>query len=111
MERFYWLNIFLFLVGGSLLVISNYRNIVIGYRTPRSIKSDRSWKYANMLSGIATMIFSIVLALVHYLITMYTDFSMYNGPGAIVLISYFVILIIVVELNLKKLERNERVKS
>ncbi len=104
MERIYWFSVFLFFVGIVLLVVSNFKNQIVGYRTPKSVKSKSHWRYANKLAGLLMICFGLVWALSHFLTSNYTKFSMYGWKGALIMIGGFVGIIIIVELRLKKMD-------
>lgn len=98
----YKLAIVLIFIGFMTRMMCANRNWLFGYRSSMSMKSHKHFDFANKIAGTATMIFGILylglLLVSDYLIR----FDLAGWPNAIIVVSFFLVLILIVEISLRK---------
>jgi uncharacterized membrane protein len=111
----YWLIApVLFIVAGLLLTIKppNKINELYGYRTKRSKKSIIHWNLAQKIAGIYLLTSGIILTIIAVLmLVLVPEKNIFNPFLVLGMILFqllqFIIMIILVETRLKKLETKE----
>jgi len=100
---------FYFLLG---LIFYSYpiqkRNLVFGYRSPRSNLDDKSWKYAQQISSKYMMISGLILISIALLSFTFNSSKLIDaliGIFSVILSSIFVVLL--TEIKLKELQKHD----
>ena len=84
------------------------RNYLFGYRTPRSLKNDENWIYANKKAAsylLYISYYSIILGTLSILLEFDTKYVVFPTMGLLIL------SIILVELNLYKFDKKKSIDS
>lgn len=106
------MNLFLYILVGVVLTITGFaqktipvgRNHLLGYRTPRAMKNDRNWKFANNYSSklmIAAGILSTLVGLLGWYMSVISVLHV-----AIFTIILLVIIIAITEYKLYKFDQS-----
>ncbi len=98
----YKLAIVLIFVGLSNLLLSDNRNWIFGYRSSWSLKSHKHYDFANRIAGISTFLFGLVYFAILLYGDDYLNFSLEGIPKRIVFFSYFLSVILFIELRLRQ---------
>lgn len=98
------LAISLFAVGISNLLLAGNRNWVFGYRSPRAIKTHKSYAFANRVWGVGM---SLVSAAYYGLIAWYPNvYEQYPEMHHVILVTgYFAFLVFLIEFGLYQRSR------
>ena len=95
------LSVCLFLISISILLLRRNRNWIFGYRSPRAIRTHKSYAYANTIYGSGMLfISSIYLAMFTWFPNLYILIS--ETEHLIIAISYFAFLFLIIEIKLQK---------
>ncbi|MBV6642182.1 MAG: hypothetical protein KI791_15800 [Cyclobacteriaceae bacterium] len=95
------LSVCLFLISISILLLRGNRNWIFGYRSPRAIRTHKSYAYANTIYGSGMLLISsIYLAMLTWFPRLYIRVS--ETEHILIAISYFAILFLIIEIKLQK---------
>jgi uncharacterized membrane protein len=100
-----------FSAGGLILYLFPPKKIngIYGYRTPRSMKNQSNWNYAQKLGGKYMMIFAVVISITQmilgYAITSLNNNLDYIMPFQLItMIVLMIIMLVICEMKLKAFE-------
>ncbi|MFY0687448.1 MAG: SdpI family protein [Cyclobacteriaceae bacterium] len=95
------LSISFIFIGISNLILASNRNWIFGYRSPRAIKTHKSYAYANRLYGSAmTLIGSTYFTVLSWFPNIYGQYP--DKWHLIVVISYFALTFLLIEIKMHK---------
>lgn len=99
-------SICLFIVGMTNVFLRNNRNWIFGYRSPRAIKSHKSYAYANLIYGAGmTLISAAYLLMMFFFLESFEKWS--QTQHGIFAILYFAVLFLIIELKLRQVFKND----
>ncbi len=94
------IGISLALAGALMRILRVRRNYFIGYRTPASMKDEKSWVFANKLAATYMIVVGL-LSTLFGLVNHYLELASYHVV-IIVTLGMLALAIILIEVSLKK---------
>lgn len=102
----YKLTIIFIIVGSLNVILRKNRNWIFGYRSPRAIKTHKSFAYANAIYGGTMVVAGVIyFLLINFFESIIRDLS---GTTKIVLLtSFFAVLVLIIEFRLAKIFKDQ----
>ncbi|MFY0598750.1 MAG: SdpI family protein [Cyclobacteriaceae bacterium] len=93
-------------VGILNILLRKNRNWIFGYRSPRAIKTHKSFAYANRIYGSGLIALGIIYFTLIFIVDVFDKNDM-RVPQIVFLISYFLVLITTIEIMLSKTYKSD----